>query len=70
MVARLMQKAGIQSKIRKKYVITTDSKHKIPIADNLLDRDFKVGNIGKVWVSDITSPKNFFNFLLTHKMAA
>ena len=53
-VARLMQKAGIQSKIRKKYVITTDSKHKFPIADNLLDRDFKVGTIGKVWVSDIT----------------
>jgi len=53
-VARLMQKAGIQSKIRKKYIITTDSKHKFPIADNLLDRDFKVGNIGKVWVSDIT----------------
>ena len=53
-VARLMQKAGIQSKIRKKYAITTDSKHKFPVADNLLDRDFKVGNIGKVWVSDIT----------------
>jgi putative transposase len=53
-VARLMRKAGIQSKIRKKYVITTDSKHKFPIADNLLDRDFKVGEIGKVWVSDIT----------------
>jgi putative transposase len=53
-VARLMQKAGIQSKIRKKYVITTDSKHKFPVADNLLDRDFKVGNVGKVWVSDIT----------------
>ncbi len=53
-VAKLMRKAGIQSKIRKKYVITTDSKHKFPIADNLLDRDFKVGNIGKVWVSDIT----------------
>jgi len=53
-VARLMQKAGIQSKIRKKYVITTDSRHKFPVADNLLDRDFKVGDIGKVWVSDIT----------------
>ena len=53
-VARLMQKAGIQSKIRKKYVITTDSRHKFPIADNLLDREFKVGDIGKVWVSDIT----------------
>ena len=53
-VARLMKKAGIRSKMRKKYVVTTNSKHKFPIADNLLDRDFKVGEIGRVWVSDIT----------------
>lgn len=53
-VARLMQKAGIRSKMRKKYVVTTDSKHKFPIVDNFLDRDFKVGEIGRVWVSDIT----------------
>lgn len=54
-VARLMQKAGIRSKLTKKYrVVTTDSKHGFFIAPNLLDRDFKVGRIGKVWVSDIT----------------
>jgi transposase InsO family protein len=53
-VARLMQKDGIRSIVRKKYVVTTDSKHKFPIAKNLLDRDFKVGEIGRVWVSDIT----------------
>lgn len=54
-VARLMQKAGIRSKLTKKYrVATTDSKHGFFIAPNLLDRDFKVGRIGKVWVSDIT----------------
>lgn len=53
-VARLMRKAGIRSKVCKKYVVTTDSKHKFPVAENLLDRNFKVGNIGQVWVSDIT----------------
>ena len=53
-VARLMRKAGISSKVRKKYVRTTDSKHAYRVFDNLLDRDFKVGNIGQVWVSDIT----------------
>jgi len=53
-VARLMQKAGIRSKMRKKYVATTDSKHTYRVAENLLDRNFKVGNIGQVWVSDIT----------------
>ncbi len=53
-VARLMQKAGIRSRIRKKFVVTTDSKHKYPIAGNLLEREFEPGEIGKVWVSDIT----------------
>ena len=54
-VARLMKKAGIRSKMTKKYrVSTTDSKHAFRIAPNLLDRDFKVGETGKVWVSDIT----------------
>ena len=54
-VARLMKKAGIRSKMTKKYrVSTTDSNHGFHIAPNLLDRDFKVGEIGKVWVSDIT----------------
>ncbi len=54
-VARLMKKAGIYSKVTRKYrVSTTDSKHGFRTAPNLLDRDFKVGAIGKVWVSDIT----------------
>jgi transposase InsO family protein len=54
-VARLMREAGIRSKVTKKYhVSTTDSNHGFHIAPNLLDRDFKVGEIGKVWVSDIT----------------
>lgn len=53
-VARLMKKAGIKSRMRKKYVVTTDSKHGFRVADNLLDRNFTVGAIGQVWASDIT----------------
>lgn len=54
-VARLMKEAGIRSNVTRKYrVSTTDSKHGFHIAPNLLDRDFKVGETGKVWVSDIT----------------
>jgi arginine repressor len=34
-VARLMKKANIRSKIRRKYVVTTDSKHSFEIADNV-----------------------------------
>lgn len=53
-VARIMRANGIQSKIRKKYKVTTDSKHEHNIAPNLLDRQFEVDAPSKVWVSDIT----------------
>jgi len=53
-VARLMRKEGIQSQIRPKWVATTDSKHQLPVAPNLLDQDFTTDRLGQVWVSDIT----------------
>ena len=53
-VARMMRKHGIQSKIRAKWVVTTDSKHHYRSSPNLLDRDFKPGRKGLAWVSDIT----------------
>ncbi len=53
-IARLMRKIGIASRIRRKWVATTDSKHSFPIAPNLLDRKFWPARLGQVWVSDIT----------------
>ena len=53
-VARLMRAMHIASRIRRKWVATTDSKHGRPVAPNLLDRRFTPEGIGKVWVSDIT----------------
>jgi transposase InsO family protein len=53
-IARLMKKAGIHVKTKKRFKATTDSKHKFPVAPNLLNREFKVDKLGKVWVSDIT----------------
>lgn len=53
-VARLMKQAQIQSKRRRKFVVTTDSKHKYPIVENLLDRNFQSYRLAQVWVSDIT----------------
>ena len=53
-VARRMRKMGIASRIRRKWVATTDSKHSFPIAPNLLDRKFWPTSLGQVWVSDIT----------------
>lgn len=53
-VARIMQKAELRSIVKKKFKITTDSSHKFPVPENVLDRDFKPGVLGAVWVSDIT----------------
>jgi len=53
-IARLMTDMGIASRIRKKWVKTTHSKHGWPVAANLLDRNFALQGLGQVWVSDIT----------------
>jgi putative transposase len=51
---RLRRKLGIRCKQKKKFKATTDSKHKLPVAQNLLKQEFKVYVPNKVWVSDIT----------------
>ena len=53
-VARMMKRAKLRSIVKKKFKVTTDSTHKFPVPENILDRDFKPGILGAVWVSDIT----------------
>jgi len=53
-IALLMREMGIKSVLRRKFVVTTDSKHTLPIAANVLDRDFNSNKLGTRWVSDIT----------------
>lgn len=53
-VAKRMRLAGLRSKIRRKYRVTTDSKHRYPASLNLLERNFSVEAPNKVWASDIT----------------
>jgi transposase InsO family protein len=67
LVAKLMKENEIRSIIRKKYVVTTDSKHKYPVAENKLNRQFEVKTENKVWVSDLTyvSTKEGWVYLTT-----
>lgn len=54
-VEELMKKNGIQAKRRKKFKpITTDSKHNLPVAENLLNREFDGTKSNQAWVGDIT----------------
>jgi len=53
-VARLMRRSGIRAVGKRKYRVTTDSKHNYPVAENFLDRDFSADRPNTVWCSDIT----------------
>ena len=53
-VARIMRNAGIRSRTRKKFKATTNSRHNLPVAQNLLDRDFNAKAPDTAWVGDIT----------------
>ncbi len=53
-VARIMKVNGIKAKTTKKFKATTNSKHNLPVAENLLKQDFTTASPNAVWVSDIT----------------
>jgi putative transposase len=53
-IKRIRKKLGIRCKQKRKFKATTDSKHKLPVAENLLGQQFKVGQPNTVWLSDIT----------------
>lgn len=50
----LMKLAGVEAKQKKKFKATTDSKHNLPVAPNLLDRNFEVPEPDRVYCADIT----------------
>ncbi len=53
-IAGRMRKKGIKAKTKKRFKVTTHSKHSYPIAENLLNQNFTVQRPNQVWVSDIT----------------
>ena len=53
-VAKLMKDHGIRAKTARRFVRTTDSRHGLPVADNLLGRDFDPAGPNVAWCADIT----------------
>ena len=53
-VARLMREEGLEGQRKRRFRVTTDSRHSYPIAPNALHRDFAASAPNKVWVTDIT----------------
>ena len=53
-VAALMREHGIRAKAPRRFVRTTDSDHSMPVAQNVLDRQFDPDQPNESWVADIT----------------
>ena len=53
-IRRIRKKLGIRCKQRRKFKATTDSKHTLPGAENLLNQQFEATRPNEVWLSDIT----------------
>ncbi len=49
-----MREAGVAVRHRKKYTVTTNSKHNHPVFDNLLQRQFSVSQPDQVYAADVT----------------
>ena len=54
-IERVMRQHSIRARAPRRYrVCTTDSKHSLPVAPNLLDRKFVADRPNQVWLADIT----------------
>jgi putative transposase len=53
-VIRLMREDGLRGRGRRRFKSTTDSKHNLPIAPNILARDFTANAPNERWVGDVT----------------
>ncbi|MCS6503992.1 IS3 family transposase [Burkholderia thailandensis] len=53
-VRKLMAQHGIRARHKRKYIATTNSNHNLPVAPNLLARNFTATAPNQVWTSDIT----------------
>ena len=53
-VRRIMKRKGLRSTRGRKFVVTTNSNHAMPVAENILNRDFEADAPNQKWVTDIT----------------
>ena len=53
-VARIMRKHQIKARPPRRFAVTTDSNHRLPVAPNRLAQDFRVDRLNTAWSGDIT----------------
>jgi putative transposase len=53
-VRKLMAQHGIRARTKRRFKATTDSRHNLPVAANLIQRNFTPARPNQVWTTDIT----------------
>ena len=53
-VRRIMREDRLCAKTKHKFVVTTQSRHSLPVAENVVGRDFRSASADRKWVSDMT----------------
>ncbi len=53
-VRRLMRQHGLRARWRRKFIHTTNSRHGLPVAEHVLQRQFRPAAVDQAWVGDIT----------------
>ncbi|ADJ26642.1 Integrase catalytic region [Dehalogenimonas lykanthroporepellens BL-DC-9] len=68
-IKRIRKKLGIRCKQKRKFKVTTDSRHRLPVAGNLLAQKFVTSRPNEVWLTDITyiSTDEGWLYLAGHK---
>ena len=68
-IKRLRKKLGLRCRQKRRFKVTTDSRHTLPVAENLLAQQFEASAPGQVWLSDITyiPTKEGWLYLACHK---
>jgi putative transposase len=60
---RVKRRNGLRSKVKGKFVLTTDSAHAYTVAPNRLERDFSAGRENQKWAGDITHIRTYEGWL-------
>jgi putative transposase len=53
-IKRVRRQLGLRCKQRRKFKVTTDSRHSLPVAENLLEQRFEAAGPCRAWLTDIT----------------
>ena len=53
-IKRIRRKLDLRCRQKRRFKATTDSRHSLPVAENLLDQKFEASAPNQIWLSDIT----------------